>query len=77
MSENNIMQQVSSIFSAFMVIFYIGVGAFLVFFFDQNYIDKATRNIIGCAFMIYGVFRAFKTFFQIKQLFFNKETDDE
>ena len=77
MSENNIMQQVSSIFSAFMVIFYIGVGVLLVFFFDQSFIDKATRNIIGCAFIIYGGFRAFKTFFQIKELFFNKETDDE
>ena len=79
MDGNRIMQQVSSIFSAFMVFFYIGVGSFLVFFFDQSYINinKPTRVIIGTAFMIYGIFRAFRTVFQLKELFFDKETDDE
>ena len=33
--------------------------------------------MIGTAFMIYGTFRAFRTFFQLKELFFDKETDDE
>jgi len=77
MNDNKILQQMSSIFSIFMVIFYIGVGLFLIFFFDQSIIDKPTRVIIGSAFMIYGTFRAFKTFFQIKELFFNTETEDE
>jgi hypothetical protein len=75
------MQQISSVFSVFMVFFYIGAGAFMIFFFDQVFgqssIDKATRVIIGSAFMIYGTFRAFKAFFQIKALFFNNETDYE
>ena len=77
MNDNKILQQMSSIFSIFMVMFYIGAGSFLIFFFDQSLIDKATRVIIGSAFILYGTFRAFKTFFQIKELFFDKETDDE
>ena len=77
MDDNKILRQISSMFSIFMVIFYIGVGTFLIFFFDQSLIDRATRVIIGTAFIIYGVFRAFKTFFQIKKLFFNTEIDDE
>jgi prolipoprotein diacylglyceryltransferase len=60
-----------------MVIFYLGAGSFMIFFFDQSSIDKATRVIIGTAFLIYGTFRAFRAFFQIKEIFFNKETDDE
>ena len=60
-----------------MVIFYIGAGSFFIFFFEQSLIDKAARVIIGSAFMIYGAFRLFKTFFQIKELFFDTETDEE
>ena len=77
MNDNKILRQISSMFSIFMVIFYIGFGTFSIFFFDQSLIDRATRVIIGTAFIIYGVFRAFKTFFQVKELFFNTEIDDE
>ena len=77
MNDNKIMRQISSIFSIFMIVFYIGAGSFLLFFIDQSYFDKALRVIIGSAFMIYGTFRAFRAFFQIKELFFSKETDNE
>ena len=77
MDANKILQQMTLMFSVFMIFFYIGVGAYMVFYFDQSYIDKATRTIIGSAFMFYGVFRAFRAFVQIKQAFFDKETDDE
>jgi len=77
MNDNNIMQQVSSIFSVFMVIFYLVAGTFMIFFFDQSNIDKALRVIIGSSFLLYGTFRAFRAFFQIKRIFFDKETDDE
>jgi len=75
--NNKMIQQMFSVFSIFMVMFYIGMGAFLVFFIEQSVIDKAAMIIIGSVFMVYGVFRAFKTFFQIKELFFNTETDDD
>jgi len=77
MNDNQIMQQISSIFSVFMVIFYFGAGSFMIFFFDQSNIDKSLRVIVGSAFLLYGTFRAFRVYFQIKKLFFSKETDDE
>jgi len=77
MNENIILRQVSAIFSIFMVLFYIGVGAYFIFYFDQSYIDRAVRVIIGSTFLFYGLFRAFKTFIQIKNLFFSKKTDND
>lgn len=77
MNDNDIMRQVSSIFSVFMVIFYFGAGIFMIFYFDQSNIDKSLRVIMGTAFLIYGTFRAFRVFFQIKKIFFDKETYNE
>ena len=65
----------SSVLSLFMVMFYLGAGSFLIFFLEQSYIDEAARMIIGTAFIVYGVFRAFRTYFQVKEAFNNKETD--
>jgi len=77
MDNNKILQQMSSIFSIFMVVFYLGVGSFMVF--DKRYLvlDKAVRIIIGTSFIIYGIFRAFRTYIQIKEAFFNNETYNE
>jgi len=77
MDNNEIMQKISSIFSVFMVMFYFGAGAFMIFFFDNSNIDKSLRVIVGSAFLLYGTFRAFRAYFQIKNIFFSKETDDE
>lgn len=78
MNDNNkILQQISSVFSIFMVIFYIGAGILFIFYFEQSIIDKATRILFGSALLIFGVFRIFKTFFQIKKLFFSTEEEDE
>jgi hypothetical protein len=77
MNGNKILQQISAIFSIFMVMFYIGVGSFFVFYFDERYlIAKPTRMIIGSAFLLYGTYRAFRSFVQIKEIFFSKEDDN-
>jgi len=77
MNENKIMQQISAIFSVFMVLFYIGVGCFLIFYFDQTYIDKPVRVIMGSTFLFYGLYRAFRAYFQITKLFFSKDKDED
>ena len=77
MNSNKMMAQITAIFSVFMVIFYLGVGIFLVFYFDQSYLDKAVRVIIGTTFFFYGIFRAFRTYVKIVELFCTKEKDDE
>jgi hypothetical protein len=77
MNESRIMQQISAIFSVFMVIFYIGIGYLFIFYFDQYFIDKAVRVIIGSTFFFYGVYRAFRSYVQIKSIFFSKDKDTE
>ncbi|HUX97708.1 MAG TPA: hypothetical protein VMV47_18400 [Bacteroidales bacterium] len=77
MNENRIMQQISAIFSVFMVFFYVGVGCFLIFYFENSYVDKALRVIMGSTFIFYGIFRTFKAYVQIKKLFFTREEDND
>ena len=72
MNENKIMQQISAIFSVFMVFFYIGISWFFVFYIDKTYLDKALGVIMGSAFLFYGLYRAFKAYIQIKEAFFSR-----
>jgi len=71
------MQQVIAIFSVFMVFFYLGVGWYLIFRFDLSNLDKAVRVIVGSTFMFYGLYRAFRTYGKIVEVFFTKDSDDE
>ena len=75
MNENRILDQVTTIFSTFMVIFYLGVGIYLIFFFNLGTIDKALRVIIGSTFIFYGLYRAYRAYVKIVELFFTR--DDE
>ena len=71
------MQQVIAIFSVFMVFFYLGVGWYLIFRFDLSNLDKAVRVIVGSTFMFYGLYRAFRTYGKIVEVFFTKDENDE
>jgi hypothetical protein len=77
MNENKIMQQISAIFSVFMVFFYIGVGCFLIFYSRLAYLDKPIRVIMGSTFIFYGIYRAFRAYVQISKLFFSKDNDED
>ena len=72
MNDNRIFQQVSAIFSIFMVFFYLGIGYYLIFIFDLGYIDKALRVIMGSTFLFYGIFRAYRAYVKIVDAFFTK-----
>jgi cytochrome c biogenesis protein CcdA len=76
MTENKIMKQITAIFGVFMVFFYLGVGGYFVFSSDLNYIDKALRVIMGSTLMLYGIYRAVRTFKQIADLFSRKDKED-
>ena len=79
MDNNRLMNQITAIFSIFMVLFYLGVGVYLIFFFSRTYLDRAVLVITGSAFIFYGIYRAFRTYGKIVELFFNggnKEEDD-
>jgi len=77
MDGNRLMQQVTAIFSAFMVIFYLGVGWYIAFYFNLSYLDKAVRVIMGSTFIFYGLYRAYRAYIKIVEVFFTKDKDDE
>jgi hypothetical protein len=77
MKQNRLMEQVTTIFSVFMVLFYLGVGYYIVFYFDLSYLDKAVRVIMGSTFIFYGLYRAYRAYVKIVEVFFTKEEEDE
>jgi hypothetical protein len=77
MNGDRLMQQVTSIFSIFMVLFYLGVGWYFVFYSNLSYLDKSIRVIMGSTFMFYGLYRAYRTYVKIVEVFFTKDEDDE
>lgn len=77
MNENRLMQQVTAIFSIFMVLFYLGVGVYFVFYSDRSYLDKPVRVIMGSAFLFYGLYRAFRAYVKIVEAFFSKDRNKE
>jgi len=77
MNENKIMQQITAIFSSFMVLFYLGVGIYLAFFYDISYIDKAVLVIMGTVFIFDGLFRAYRAYVKIVEVFFTKDSDED
>ncbi len=77
MDNNRLMNQINAIFSLFMVLFYIGVGIYLIFFFKQTYLDDALLVIMGSVMIFYGIFRAFRAYSMIVNLFFRKDYQKE
>jgi threonine/homoserine/homoserine lactone efflux protein len=82
MNENKLMQQVGTIFGAFMTIFYIGVGLFLLLSPNLNLslnptYDKFMRILVGTTFIIYGIYRAYRTYVKIIELFFSGDDDEK
>ena len=77
MNDNRLMQQVTAIFSIFMVFFYLGVGCYLVFFSDNSYLDKSVRVIMGSTFLFYGLYRAYRAYVKIVEAFFSGDKNRE
>lgn len=75
MNENKLMQQVTAIFSIFMVFFYLGAGVFLLFFFKNSYIDKSVLVIMGVTFTFYGLYRTYRAYLKIVEVFFTKDSE--
>jgi hypothetical protein len=77
MNDNKIIKQFHAMFGIFMVFFYLGVGIFLLFFGKMFKIDSALRGILGITFLLYGVYRIYLTYKQIKDAFFQQNNDTE
>jgi hypothetical protein len=77
MDGNKLMQQVTAVFSVFMVFFYIGVGVYFIFYSGFSYLDKPVRVIMGSAFVFYGIYRAYRAYVKIVEVFFTRNEDNE
>ena len=77
MDGNRLMQQVVAIFSIFMVFFYLGVGTYLIFYLKNSTLDKSIMVIMGSTFLFYGLYRAYRTYVKIVEVFFTKDENDE
>ena len=77
MNENRLMEQVTAIFSIFMVFFYLGVGCYFLFFSDRSYLDKSVKVIMGSTFIFYGIYRAYRAYVKIVEAFFPRDKDRE
>ena len=77
MDSNIVVKQMQAIMRFLMSLFYVGAGIFLLFFADNFQIDKALRNIIGGAFLFYGIYRIYTSFVTLFKLFFRKDEDEE
>jgi len=75
MNENRLMQQVTAIFSVFMVFFYLGVGIYFIFYFDRSFLDKSVRVIMGSTFIFLGLYRAYRAYVKIFEAFFTRDKD--
>jgi hypothetical protein len=76
MDQNRLMQQVTAVFSAFMALFYLGVGGY---FLVASYlpVEKFLRFLVGSTFLVYGLYRGYMTFLKIREAFFSNDDDDD
>jgi uncharacterized membrane protein (DUF373 family) len=77
MNNDKMMQQVSAIFGAFMVFFYLGIGIFLIFFLKNSTLNRSVIVLFGSVFIFYGLYRAFMAYVNIVKLFFRHDNDEE
>ena len=77
MNQNRLMEQVTAIFSSFMVFFYLGIGCYFVFSKTLSYLDRPVLVIIGSAFIFYGLYRAYRAYIKIVEVFFTKDKDEK
>ena len=77
MEGNKMLRQLQAVIRLFMALFYLGAGAFLIFFTDNFQINRALLNIVGGTFLLYGIFRIYTSITSIYRLFFSKDSDQE
>jgi len=77
MEENRMLQQMQAVIRFFMALFYVGAGIFMLFFADNFQINSALLQLVGGIFLLYGIYRIYKSVTSIYRLFFSRNTDQE
>ena len=65
-----------AIFGGLMTFFYLAVGLYIAFSNNLSHIEPFIRYLIGFTFMVYGIYRALRTYSKIKEVFFDKNNDE-
>ena len=55
-----------------MTLFYIGVGLYFIFSPSLIHIESFIRYLVGGIFVFYGIYRAFKVYEKVKEVFFSE-----
>jgi hypothetical protein len=76
MNGNRLMKQVSTIFGGFMTFFFLGFGLYFIFSPNLYYVDKAMRVIMGSTCIFYGLYRAYRTYVKVVEVFFRDDNDE-
>ena len=77
MTAKNLYQRAMVIFGGVMVFFYLGFGLFFIFSPLFDHINDFIRIAFGSAFALYGVVRAFRTYEQVREVFFSEDDTNE
>lgn len=73
MNSDKLYNQIMTMFGALMSFFYIGLGLYVILSPDLDYIEKPLRVIFGSALNLYGIYRLYRTYVKIVELFFTKD----
>ncbi|MGD0582205.1 MAG: hypothetical protein ABR974_04575 [Bacteroidales bacterium] len=76
MNQQRMMDQVTAVFGIFMTAFYIGVGIYLAFYAKLT-IDNAIKNLVAYPFILFGVYRGFRTYQKLRDSFFRKSDNED
>jgi len=77
MEENRMLHQMQAVIRFFMALFYLGAGIFMIFFTENFQINSALLQLVGGIFLLYGIYRIYKSVTSIYRLFFSRDTDQE
>jgi hypothetical protein len=81
MKENKLKEQILSMFDIFMTLFYLSAGTYFLLAKKLYLSPNPTYNrfflvLVGSTFIINGIYRGFRTYTKIVDLFFRKDKDD-
>jgi hypothetical protein len=75
MKENRLKEQVLAMFDIFMTLFYLCAGSYFLFAKKLSLMQDPIYNrfflvLVGSVFIINGIYRGYKTYLKIVELFF-------
>jgi hypothetical protein len=78
MKENKLKEQVLAMFDIFMTLFYLCAGSYFLFAKRLSLTQDPTYNrfflvLVGSTFIINGIYRGYKTYVKIVELFFTRD----